>query len=51
MLHAPSITIEFAHSRPVANDGEVEFIRAPVTYSVDPLALTVRWPGLRDEAG
>lgn len=48
------LTIHFAHSRPVANDGEVEFVRAPVVYAVEPQALAVRWPGLvadREGAG
>ena len=46
------LRIDFTRSRPVANDGEVEFVRAPVSYSVEARALAVRWPGLaaRDEA-
>jgi diacylglycerol kinase family enzyme len=45
------LIINFTRSRPVANDGEVEFVRAPVCYSVEPRALTVRWPGLAARDG
>lgn len=47
-VQARRITIELPRSQPVANDGEVDFIRGRVTYSVDPCALAVRRPGLRD---
>jgi diacylglycerol kinase family enzyme len=52
VVRTQRLTIDFARSRPVANDGEVEFVRGPVSYSVEARALAVRWPGLaaRDEA-
>lgn len=45
ILQSRAITIEFDRSRPIANDGEVDFLGAPIHYAIDPLALTVRYPG------
>ncbi len=50
ILKSKAITIEFERSRPIANDGEVDFLGAPIQYAIDPRALTVRYPG-RDAAG
>lgn len=44
ILRTPSLDIAFKRSRPVANDGEVEFVRGPVHYAVDPSGLKVRHP-------
>jgi len=46
IVQTDRLVLEFPRSRPVANDGEVEFIRGPAAYSVEPRALAVRWPGL-----
>lgn len=45
-IEAGRLTLDFARSRPLANDGEVDFVHGPVRYGVLPRALTVRWPGL-----
>jgi len=44
IIHTRELEIAFRRSRPVANDGEVEVVRAPVRYSLRPRALTVRRP-------
>lgn len=44
VIRAPEATLSFHHSRPIANDGEVESVRSPVHYAIDPKALTVRYP-------
>ncbi|WP_404382204.1 diacylglycerol/lipid kinase family protein [Caenispirillum salinarum] len=44
ILRTPRLDIAFKRSRPVANDGEVEFVRGPVHYEVDPSGLKVRHP-------
>lgn len=45
ILRSPAITIEYERTRPIANDGEVDFLGAPIQYRIDPRALTVRYPG------
>lgn len=40
------IRIDFDKSRPVANDGEVDFVRAPLVYELGATKLKVRYPGL-----
>lgn len=49
ILRSRAITIEFERTRPIANDGEVDFLGGPIRYAIDPRALTVRYPG-RDTA-
>ncbi|MEQ8966253.1 MAG: diacylglycerol kinase family protein [Azospirillaceae bacterium] len=44
IIHTSEIEIAFRRSRPVANDGEVAVVRAPVRYSLRPRALTVLRP-------
>ena len=44
VIKVERVDIDFRHSRPVANDGEVEFVRGPVHYAVEPRALNVRYP-------
>jgi diacylglycerol kinase family enzyme len=51
VVRTTRLTIAFARSRPVANDGEVEFIRGPVSYAVESRALAVRWPALAQRGG
>ncbi len=46
-LHTPRLAIDFKRSRPVANDGEVDFIHGPLAYEVLPAALRVRHPNAR----
>lgn len=44
ILRTPTLDIAFKRSRPVANDGEVEFVRGPIHYEIAPNGLKVRYP-------
>lgn len=48
ILRTPRLDITFRRSRPVANDGEVDFVRGPIHYAVDPNGLKVRYPAAED---
>lgn len=48
-LTARHVRIDFRKSRPVANDGEVEFVQAPLLYELGGTKLSVRYPALADE--
>ncbi|NBB84367.1 MAG: sphingosine kinase [Alphaproteobacteria bacterium] len=45
VIRTPAVTLDFRHSRPIANDGEVESARAPLHYEIERKALPVRYPG------
>lgn len=44
IIRLPEVEIHFERSRAVANDGELDFIRGPLRYRVDPHGLKVRQP-------
>lgn len=44
IIRVPQAEIHFEKSRAVANDGELDFIRGPIRYRVDPHGLKVRQP-------
>lgn len=44
ILRVRHLVINFRHSRPVANDGEVDFLRGPITYEIGAGALLARYP-------
>ncbi|WP_366653567.1 diacylglycerol kinase family protein [Fodinicurvata sp. EGI_FJ10296] len=45
-MEAREVRIDFEKSRPVANDGEVDFVRAPLVYELGATKLKVRYPAL-----